>query len=64
MTQHRIGGITTEFATVPNTDPDIEENTGVSFPGQQLDMFLDKTYKEGEKSGFQISSYFDLIVLE
>jgi hypothetical protein len=33
LSQHKIGGPNTEFITTPNADPEIVENTGVSFPG-------------------------------
>ena len=42
----------------------MEKNTGVSFPGQQLELYLDKTYKEIEKTNFSINPHFDLIVVE
>jgi hypothetical protein len=64
LKEHKIGGPNTPYSGLPNKDPDIEENTGVAFPGQQLDVYLEKTYREGEKNGLSISSYFDLIVVE
>jgi hypothetical protein len=31
-------------------DGDIQENSGVSFPGQQFDMYLDKEFKELDRT--------------
>lgn len=31
--------------TLNNLETDIEENTGVEFPGLQYDVMLDKTYR-------------------
>ncbi|CDW85002.1 ubiquitin carboxyl-terminal hydrolase family [Stylonychia lemnae] len=45
-------------------DQDIEENTGVEFPGQQFDSFLNKTYSELDKSNNSINSNYDLIIVE
>lgn len=61
--EQKIGGPETKFVD-QNNDVDIEENTGVSFPGSQLETYLDKTYNEAEKAGMSISSYFDLVVVE
>jgi hypothetical protein len=34
LKQNLIGGPDTPFSESPNKDPDIEENTGIPFPGQ------------------------------
>jgi len=36
----------------------------VSFPGQQMEGYMEKTYNEIDKLGMNISSYFDIIVVE
>lgn len=33
LKEHNIGGVSTHFTETQNPDQDIEENTGVSFPG-------------------------------
>lgn len=60
--EHNLGGPQTKFEE--NKDPDLEENTGVAFPGQPMEGYIQKTYNEVEKMGLQISSYFDMIVVE
>jgi len=45
-------------------DAEMEENTGVSFPGQPMEGYVEKTFNEVDKLGLQISAYFDLIVVE
>lgn len=65
LKEHRIGGPETIFKSQDeNQDKDIEENTGVSFPGLQLDTYLDQTYKDIDNRGISISPWFDIIAVE
>ncbi len=47
-----------------NDDPDIEENSGVDFPGMQFDTFLKKSYRDIDKTSNSIHFSYDLIVVE
>lgn len=46
------------------SEGDIEENSGVDFPGLQFDSFLQKTYREVDKTSTSIHINYDLIVVE
>lgn len=51
--------------TLNDASTDIEENTGVEFPGLQFDVMLNKTYREVDRThGSSFSYYYDLIVVE
>lgn len=47
----------------PNNQ-DLEENTGVNFPGISFEAYMGKTYREVDKTSNSINSRFDLIVVE
>lgn len=48
------------------SDPneEIEQNSGFSFPGQQFDTFLEKEYRELDRTSNSIHPHMDLIVVE
>eukprot|EP00347_Sterkiella_histriomuscorum_P015219 403357853 len=48
----------------PQVDKNIEENSGIEFPGQQLDSILQKTYKDMDRGDQGIRSDQDLFVVE
>lgn len=43
---------------------EIEENSGVDFPGQSIEPYTTKTYKEIENTSNLFNGYFDLVVVE
>lgn len=45
-------------------DPDIEENSGVDFPGMQFDTFLKKSWREIDRTSNSIHFVYDLVVVE
>ncbi len=59
-----ISGPNTVFVNGDPETPDIEENTGVDFPGVQFDCLLDKTWREVERSQNSFSYSYDLLVVE
>jgi hypothetical protein len=67
LKHHDIGHPETlkKLTEKPVTDePDIEENTGVEFPGYQFDTFLDKTFRDLDRTSNSIHYNYDLIVVE
>jgi hypothetical protein len=48
----------------PEKDSQVEENSGVNFPGIQFESFLPKTLREVNKSSHSISEYYDQVVIE
>ena len=53
-----------KIKNINEQEGDIEENSGVDFPGMQFDTFLSKTYKEVDKTSNSIYFNYDLIVVE
>lgn len=47
-----------------NEDPDIEENTGLEFPGIQFESFMAKTFRDIDKTSNNIHFRYDLLVVE
>lgn len=45
-----IGGPQTEIKTNDAQTPEIEENTGVDFPGMQFECMIEKTFKEVDRT--------------
>lgn len=64
LKNRHIGGPDTEIKSDDSQTPEIEENTGIDFPGLQLDILQDKTWKEVDRTNNNISFNYDLIVVE
>lgn len=64
LKNRHIGGPDTEIKSNDSQTPEIEENTGVDFPGLQLDILQDKTWKEVDRTNNNISFNYDLVVVE
>lgn len=60
LSKYQIGGPNTKLEDNDPDQPDIENNTGVEFPGYQLDSFLNKPYGKMER----ISFFSELVVVE
>lgn len=60
LRSNHIGGPNTQILANDPENPDIENNTGVEFPGMQLNSFMDKPLNKLER----ISYFSDLFVVE
>ena len=64
LSRNKIGGPETEIKTDDIQTPEIEENTGVDFPGQSFDIMETKTWKEVDRTTNNFHVNYDLLVVE
>ena len=57
-----IGGPDTP--QLESTTEDIDENSGIAFPGNSIRLHYKQTFKEGENLSFGVNSNLDLFVVE
>jgi hypothetical protein len=61
---NHLGGPETKYLENNPALPEIDENTGVEFPGLQLEYLQDKTMREIDRTSNNIHFSYDLVVAE
>ncbi len=62
LEEHKLGGPDTP--QLENTDENLDENSGVAFPGNSIRLNFNQTFKDGENMAFGINPNLDLLVVE